>query len=1246
MRACQPLLHARRAWTHSLAAAGTVATLPTFPSSSPLFSHDPRRFARTLAGRRARIVRGAEDDVEAPTRGPSVGQGAAARRSNDATPEVPQNRRGPSSPSPSDVDDNHTADLFGDDDAIDVVGSVRIGPSEPRGRPLRELTGPGGAAARASFDEEGDGEEAWGGGGRPTDDAAAAAAEAVASPAPPRRTSSFFIESDEEGDDRVRRALLAAAADGMGTGPSTSSSPLLLASAANLPATIPVAVPTATSDLPSSLAPLLSVREVPVQPPSLAADDVDRIVAVADGDVAFALEIRGATLARRRREALHRARTQAARITSLAEVAREEFARIEAAAARLSIAADSSSSSADATTLTAASPSSSSGQGASLIAPADILAFGTSPADTPSLLVSAAAHAVAAESSPRGLRAGVPSPLNASTPLPSTLHGLRVRAAVLQAAHALATTSTGPIGPGDGGALEEVATRLGIDLGALKRRQARAALRDRDRRSASERARRVAAGLPVAGEEEEGSIFSGDEEETAASLRGEEDGMLEASSSSLWSDSDAEREADGTFSPRSPLTSTLDPEDPMRGLALPDTMLTRRGVRVPDDPAVGSTRDLVIDETWGLDGPSAPGGEQPDPSRILGPELTVGRASLRKLRARSELMHAEKVLLRAIAATAREGAGTEGGRGTRRPLLGSGAEEVAGGASTVTDLQTRGGDASPAADQTSGATDLAPRPSSSPANPSRIGSKVAGSPGALAPAMPAGEVRALLRDLGFPERDDKGRALIPREEALQAIRAYRKSMRGGGDAALQAHARARAAQAAAFLNARDAKEMVRLIFEAVDKEDLARGEEGGARAAAEVLGAEAGGEEEGAGAAGAGLVVSGGANGVAPASSLIPTTLVSDTSLGGSSAGLVEVPARLSLLPAGFRTWGEVSASHATRAKRDRKSSAALRAQQQQTLDATIRPVKPSGEDKVPTPRQVRVAANITACLANELAASPLLRERYPDLYPGGFPLDIHECQVTPDLRTCYVRWRLPYVFGEVAGGEEDVGAPADGGLAGAAAGPRIPAPAFASLLERAAAPSLRPATASARARTPHVAYDMEAPEAASARAILASSLARQERRADSVARSKRRPRAADKFAANRAESDPSLVSPQAAAWKPAAERALERAGGVLRRTVARKLALRFTPLFEFHYHLEAKPKPVREEVGEGDGVGVGGEEGASGRAKGKGKWAREDEEAAARRASKIERRFSFDVDGEAEVAMRQRARAAAAARG
>jgi len=129
---------------------------------------------------------------------------------------------------------------------------------------------------------------------------------------------------------------------------------------------------------------------------------------------------------------------------------------------------------------------------------------------------------------------------------------------------------------------------------------------------------------------------------------------------------------------------------------------------------------------------------------------------------------------------------------------------------------------------------------------------------------------------------------------------------------------------------------------------------------------------------------------------------------GGAGAAVAATadgapPSPPSRLPAGYRNWGEVAAALSTNAKRSARAEATLKSEQTVKLRQGITPVR---EATGPSRRQQRVAANIARVLTSVLA-----RREVGDagLYPRGLPIEIADVSVTPDLRTAYVRWVLPF---------------------------------------------------------------------------------------------------------------------------------------------------------------------------------------------------------------------------------------------
>jgi ribosome-binding factor A len=112
---------------------------------------------------------------------------------------------------------------------------------------------------------------------------------------------------------------------------------------------------------------------------------------------------------------------------------------------------------------------------------------------------------------------------------------------------------------------------------------------------------------------------------------------------------------------------------------------------------------------------------------------------------------------------------------------------------------------------------------------------------------------------------------------------------------------------------------------------------------------------------------------------------------------------RKSLVPEGFKDWGEVVAEYSGNAKRAKKSAAVLKAEQSLVLKQAIKAPKTSRE---PSRRQIRVAANIQRVLESVFTRR-LVRDA--TLYPANLPIEIVDVSVTSDLRRAYVRWMLPF---------------------------------------------------------------------------------------------------------------------------------------------------------------------------------------------------------------------------------------------
>lgn len=277
-----------------------------------------------------------------------------------------------------------------------------------------------------------------------------------------------------------------------------------------------------------------------------------------------------------------------------------------------------------------------------------------------------------------------------------------------------------------------------------------------------------------------------------------------------------------------------------------------------------------------------------------------------------------------------------------------------------------------------------------------------------------------------------------------------------------------------------------------------------------------------------------------------------------------EAVASKSLIPAGFRSWAEVTAVHASKPKRVARAKAQLAADRSAKLKLMIKPPTPAG-GAPPSARMVRVQAQVARVLETVLARRAV---RDPDLYPAGAPIEVTDVTVTPDLRTAYVRWVLPVPLTQ------------DGAWAAALTGGRGRPALSASSAN--GAQSLLPEDERRNAGSPGYAVNT----ASFAERLMQRTLAEREVRAE------KRRRAAEAAAdggrkkttkAQRAEQefgdDARLdhLPLHVAALANTTASALARHEKELRRAVGVELALQFVPKLEFHRHVAAELQALGE---------------------------------------------------------------------
>ena len=280
-----------------------------------------------------------------------------------------------------------------------------------------------------------------------------------------------------------------------------------------------------------------------------------------------------------------------------------------------------------------------------------------------------------------------------------------------------------------------------------------------------------------------------------------------------------------------------------------------------------------------------------------------------------------------------------------------------------------------------------------------------------------------------------------------------------------------------------------------------------------------------------------------------------------SIPGAVSPPGgrRKSLVPAGFRSWVEVVDAMASNRKRRAATAAQLSRDRQAVLDSRIVAPKPGGAP-VPTRRQERVAAQVSRVLASILTRR-LVGD--PALYPAGCPVDIADVSVTPDLRTAYVRWAMPFPVTSGSQGGDDASDRNSGRHGG-----------FRGLLKQAAdidALAGIPSHHEDRSSDamPHVVYDMDSRTAGSARLLLAAMLDERRTAAERSALARRRGerqsragRARDEFGD---DGEIGHLSPRMRVLVLQTAEAITRNSKELRRIAGRELGMQFVPRLEWH---------------------------------------------------------------------------------
>jgi hypothetical protein len=806
-------------------------------------------------------------------------------------------------------------------------------------------------------------------------------------------------------------------------------------------------------------------------------DIEDQIVAAADGDVKLALGIRNATNQRKVRVATERLKLQQLRISALKEVANEDAISIKKSFESLITSGHINKDSFELLSTT----SSSDGRNAIY------------------QLISHLQRISKVDLMNGQLASQFQSPTRQSAF--TSIDALTAQTALLRGAEALAIASGADfVGPGDRGVLLEATQTLGVDVEALLTEQ-RESLKRRKQMSKLKKTSK-----------NEGT----DDDETNVSL-----GFLE--STDIFDNTDdldtlenlEEEEEDvnlenyDTSVPES-LSQKLERDPIFDGLALPDYLVTQSGESLPEQR--GQTDDFFNDAAIPI-------------------EIQERQAHLRKLRARSELSHAKKLLLKAISASMRSehkvveiGVSSSSGRDLNSNVLVT--------ESTSLSIQKK-------------------KELSLERNLSRHSRGTIVADNQLTKEERLEQAQELLTSLGFPARDSKGRAIIPLKEDESRViaekKAYNRLSQRPTSQQVDTYAALRKNQAEEALAAGDEEAIVAKLLENVENEEISKGETE--------------------------MIFS---SGVTDENSL---SLSPNSSIDLSNSPLkkpLPQKTRLSLLPDGYRNWNEVAAE-ATRpenAKRSSKVRAKLSSQQQQILDGTIKAPKEinvlksdkRGEtkDSLITPRQVRVASNLLGSLQYELTllSSEITGTKKPNPH-----VELVEVAITPDLRKAFVRWRIPDESSNVENNILSSGNINEGKGSYSKDANKLANISFSDLVNTAS-PILGTDLKERRkekVKDTLSTYSMDAPSSSSARWLLNSQLRKEKNREESYARAHRRPKKQDLYLLHR-EIDPTLKNIEGR--KELVDEVtsfLERRAGALRRAVATRLKLRFTPKLEFH---------------------------------------------------------------------------------
>lgn len=798
----------------------------------------------------------------------------------------------------------------------------------------------------------------------------------------------------------------------------------------------------------------------------------DKIVAAADGDVELALGIRDATNQRKVRVAMERIKTQKLRVFALKEVANEEAGFIKKAYESLIATGqtlDDSVVKFEPTTIT------NDGDAGNAI----------------QQLVSNLRIA-----SRDGLSSSLYHPsqgLGSSIKL-STIDALNAQNALLRSAEALAIASGSDfIGPGDRGVMIDAAQSIGVDIEALLVEQ----------RQSSQRKEKVT---------KRGKTFKSSIELSETDLPGLFEGDTLDNDDSDFTEDDMDFGNSRNEEIPKTLSEKLESDPLFDGLALPDYLVTRRGESLPEQR--GQTDDFFNDDA-------------------IPNEIQERQAQLRKIRARSEISHAKRLLIKALSATMRAENGS-----------------TAIGVLNVTDdLSIKTISDNQLSKHEESTTSLSSLTTfSKDEGFDKVNS-------ATNREEKIQEAQELMVSLGFPVRDAQGRAIIPLKEDESRViaekKAYSRLTQRPTSQQVDAYAALRKSQAEEALAAGDEEAIVAKLLENVENEDLDSEAD---------LTSLSNGKIEG--------------NSLSPRSS-------SDLSISSLTKPKPQ-KTRLSLVPEGYRNWNEVAveAARPENAKRASKARAKLSAQQQQVLDGTIKAPKDNTllktdaqgqtSESSTTPRQVRVASNLLGSLQNELSA--MASESTTSSIPNPH-VELVEVTVTPDLRKAFVRWRIPDDKSDsTATLTEKSTSTSNGDFDMSLSSKDTKHISFSELLHTPAPPShlLRNDQHGSRkklAKEVQPAYFMDDPSSSSARWLLNSHLRKEISRKESFARAHRRPKKQDIYLLHRqvTDGDSSITKSQAVAD---AATFLERRAGALRRAVATRLKLRFTPQLEFHQFL------------------------------------------------------------------------------